>query len=116
MSIMKNRRGDFKNIRVPQFNRTGTRYIDFGTLGLKIGDEVCFKPTGEIFHVGSGDGTPGNGGTIIQTSEPDSNGCSLFSIRAMTSRLRDGNLPYELDVYQLWTYRGKTFREIYEDI
>ena len=113
MSIMKNRRGDFKNIRLPQFNRTGTRYIDFGTLGLKIGDEICFKPTGEMFHVGSGNGTPGNGGTIIHASEPDSKGCSKFSIRALTRLLRNGNLPYELDVYALWTYRGKTFREIF---
>ena len=117
MSIMKNRRGDFKNIRIPKFNRTGTRYIDFGTLGLKIGDEICFKPTGEIFHVGSGNGTPGNGGTLIRLPRPEPrSGGSLFSIRALTRLLRDGNLPYELDVYDLWTYKGKTFREIYEGI
>ncbi len=117
MAIMKNRRGALKTFPLSRLNPAGTRYIDFGTLGLKIGDEISFKPTGEIFHVGSGNGTPGNGGTLIRLTVPDSkSGCSLFSIRAMTRSLRDGDLPYDLDVYQLWTYQGKTLLEIYEQM
>jgi len=85
-------------------------YTDFGTLGLKIDDEICFRPTGQIFKVGSGNGTPGNGGTMIQNP-----GVGICSIRFMTRRLLNGELPDDLDIYELWEYRGKTFREISDE-
>jgi hypothetical protein len=89
------------------------QYTDFGTLGLKIDDEICFSPSGQIYKVGSGNGTPGNGGTLIYNPDPE--GCGRYSIRAITRRLLNGELPDELDIYQLWTYQGKTFREIFEE-
>lgn len=86
-------------------------YTDFGTLGLKIADEICFMPTGKIFSIASGNGTSGNGGTLIQN--PNTEG-GRYSIRAMTRLLLNGKLPDNLDIYELWTYQGKTFRKIYE--
>lgn len=115
MTSVKKTRNNLKTISPPESNLPGSRHIDFGTLGLKIGDEICFKPTGEIFQVGSGNGTPGNGGTLIRLPRPEPrSGCSLFSILALSRLLRGGNLPFDLDVYELWIYEGKTLREIYK--
>lgn len=86
--------------------------IHFGTLGLKIDDKIRFIPTGKVFRVGSGNGTPGNGGTLIQNP---GHGRGLYSIRLMTRLLMKADeLQDDFDVYKQWEYNGKTLREIFE--
>jgi hypothetical protein len=75
--------------------------IDFGVLGLKIGDQISFCQTGEEFVVASGNGTPGNGGTLVLAPMFFPEGpCSLA---LLTKRLL-GGAP-ALDVLALWKWQ-----------
>jgi hypothetical protein len=89
--------------------------IDFGDVGLKIGDTINFVEKPEIiFIVGSGDGTPGNGGSLIRYKNRKKIGS--YSIRYMTKKLlKLENLPEDIDVWEYWTHRGKTLRQIYNE-
>jgi len=87
--------------------------IDFGTIGIKIGDKITFKYTGEVFLVASGNGTPGNGGTMVKYK--NINGIGLYSLRLMTRIIMGGIIPEEIDIFSLWTYKGKTLRSLHEE-
>lgn len=51
--------------------------FDFGTIGLKIGDKITFNKGNKQFIVASGNGTPGNGSTLV--SHPGRYNCNYFS-------------------------------------
>ena len=89
-------------------------HIDFGHLGLRVGDALQFDPRPAIrFVVGSGDGTPGKSGTLIQYRDGRETG--YFSLRVMTRRLMGHRFKEDQDIFELWSYRGKTLRAIYNE-
>ncbi len=84
--------------------------IDFGTIGLKIGDEITFRGNKRKFLVSSGNGTPGNGGTLVRYPNGD-----LYSLRLITRKLMGDDFKEEMDIFELWICEGKTLRQIYRD-
>lgn len=91
-----------------------TQKIDFGDVGVKIGDEIVLtqRPDVEIV-VGSGAGVPGNGGTLVYYKDRRTEG--LFSITLMTKKLLGDEFPPDADIFSLWTYNGRTLRELYNE-
>ena len=87
--------------------------IDFGTIGVKIGDIITFQGNDTLFSVTSGNGTPGNGGTLIGYADYSIVGS--FSIRYLTKRLLGVELTDDIDVFELWSYKGRTLRSIYNE-
>ena len=81
--------------------------IDFGTIGIKIGDRITFQNNSQVFLVASG-----NGGTLIKHEKMK--GLGLFSLKLITRRLMGGIIPEEVDIFSLWTYKGKTLRSLHE--
>ena len=86
--------------------------IDFGTIGIKIGDIITFEPLKKEFKVGSGAGVPGNGGTMIYWREEGNH--ELASLRYATRFLMKDAFREDADIFKLWTYNGQTLREIHE--
>lgn len=86
-------------------------HIDFGILGLPAGEEIKFEKTGAIYVVSSGNGTPGNGGTIVVPA--DEVNPYLRSIRLATRELLGEGFDREADVFSFWTYRGAKLSELY---
>ena len=72
--------------------------IDFGTVGVKIGDIIKFQGNDIFFEVASGNGTPGNGGTLIRYA--DGSIIGSFSIRYLTRRLMKTELTEDIDVFE----------------
>ncbi|MBU1053044.1 MAG: hypothetical protein KKC46_04340 [Proteobacteria bacterium] len=87
--------------------------IDFGDVGIKIGDLVIFSETGDQFYIGSGKGVLGNGGGLLSYADESYTG--LHSIRLITKRYLGGKFDDNIDEYELFTYEGKTLRQIYND-
>lgn len=85
--------------------------IDFGDIGIKIGDEIVFIPSDEVFNVCSGDGTPGNGGTLISKKDDH----VLFTIKSITKKLLGDSYSEDIDVFSLFKFSGKNLRDIYND-
>ena len=85
--------------------------MDFGTVGIKIGDKVSFKDSDIGFLVASGNGTPGNGGTMVKYE--DRREIGGFSLLYMTRRLLGGIIPEKTDIFELWTYKDETLRSIH---
>lgn len=85
--------------------------IDFGTVGIKIYDRVTFIETGDVFIVGSGRGVPGNGGTLLGYENNPAKG--LFSIRCITKLLQGQRFNNNIDLFELWTYEGRTLRSMH---
>ena len=85
--------------------------IDFGTIGLKIGDEIVFRKDKLKFIVASGDGTPENGGTIV--AYPDDNFDQLYSLSYITKKILGNEFDEGKDIFELWEHEGKTLRSIY---
>lgn len=83
--------------------------IDFGTIGIKIGDIIVHEHTENEYKVGSGAGVPGNGGTLIQWKIGE-----LRSIRSATKILMGNDFNEESDLFNMWTFKGRTLREIHE--
>jgi len=83
--------------------------IDFGTIGVKIGDMIVFEPQKKEYNVGSGDGTPGNGGTLIQWETE-----GLRSIKSATRHLMGTDYREEADLFSMWTFNGRTLRDLHE--
>ena len=83
--------------------------IDFGTIGIKIGDIITFQPANEKYMVGSGNGTPGNGGTLLI----DPKNKSLSSLLFVTKYLLDEEFNYNIDIFQLWYYKGQSLRALH---
>lgn len=83
--------------------------IDFGTIGVKIGDTITFEPCKKEYLVGSGTGVPGNGGTLIQWENGE-----LRSIRNATRILMGNDFNEESDLFTMWTFKGHTLRELHE--
>ena len=84
--------------------------IDFGTIGLKIGDTIIFEPSKSEYKVGSGTGVPGNGGTLIQWETG-----ILRSIKSATGALMGKEFNEDSDLFSLWTFKGRTLRELHEN-
>ncbi|MBS3810108.1 MAG: hypothetical protein KGY38_08145 [Desulfobacterales bacterium] len=84
--------------------------IDFGDIGLKIGDEIVFKENKQVLVVGSGRGIPGNGGSLVHYPCCPGN---LFTLRLMTKSLLGQKYAQEIDIWQLWEYQDKTLRDRY---
>jgi len=84
---------------------------DFGTIGLKIGDEIVFRKDKLKFIVASGDGTPENGGTLV--AYPDGNFDHLYSLRYITRKILGNEFDKGKDIFELWEYEEKTLRSIY---
>lgn len=69
--------------------------IDFGTIGIKIGDTINFIRDPSItYKVGSGNGTPDNGGTLLI----DEDNGSLSSITVITKKLMGKDFNTDMDV------------------
>mgnify|MGYP001337758442 CR=1 FL=1 len=85
---------------------------DFGTIGIKIGDIITFEPLKKEFKVGSGDGVPGNGGTMIYWREEGNH--ELASLRYATRYLMKEAFQEDADIFALWTYNGQTLRDIHK--
>ena len=83
--------------------------IDFGTIGVKIGDIIVFKNTKNKYKVGSGAGVPGNGGTLIQWGTE-----GLRSIKSATRQLMGTEYKEEADLFSMWTFNGRTLRDLHE--
>jgi len=90
---------------------TDKNRIDFGTVGLGMGEEIVFTPTGFTCMVGSGIGIPGNGGSLVKVLEKRG---ERWSIRAMTRQLLGDELASDLDPWALWEHQGETLRSRYE--
>jgi len=86
--------------------------IDFGIIGLKIGDVIFFKPSNKEFKVGSGNGTPGNGGCLLQWEDQEFQG--LMSIRLATKKLINRDSINDTELLRFWTFNGKTLRNLYD--
>ena len=80
--------------------------IDVKLLGLSEGDIIQFTENGSEFEISAVTKT-------LMLSNKDA-GERYWSIRATTRKLRNGDLPDDLDVWSLWTYKGKTLRGILE--
>lgn len=85
--------------------------IHFGTLGLKIGDEITYIKDDTKFIVSSGNGTPENGGTMIRYHGDDSN--HHYSLRYMSRRLMGDEFDETKDIFELWAYEGETLTKIW---
>ncbi len=89
-------------------------HIDFGHIGLRIGDAIQFDQRPEIrFIVGSGNGRPGQSGTMVQFKNGRETG--YFSLRYMTRKLMGYRFKEDQDIFELWSHRGKTLRAIYNE-
>ena len=86
--------------------------IHFGLIGIKIGDIIRFKPTGDKFKVASGNGTPENGGDLISSEQIL--GTDLFSIKLATRRLLGKQFKEQADLWKMWEFKGKTLKELYD--
>ena len=87
--------------------------IHFGLIGVKAGDFIKFLPTGQMFVVNSGNGTPENGGTLVSNLEILGQG--LFSLRLATRLLLREDFNTRNDIFRLWDFEGKTLRAIYKE-
>lgn len=87
--------------------------IDFGTIGLKIGDKITFNKGNKLFLVASGKGIPGNGGTLV--CYPGRYDGNMFTLHCITHRLMGNEYSKAEDIYELWEYRGETLRSIYNN-
>ena len=87
--------------------------IDFGTIGIKIGDIITFTLNGEKAKVVSGDGTPGNGGNLLNGNVAGYDG--LVSITVATKKLAGSDYTEGMDVFSFWSCKGKTLRELHEE-
>jgi len=83
--------------------------IDFGTIGVKIGDILVFEHTKRKYIVGSGDGVPGNGGSLIRWETE-----GLRSIKSATRHIMGSMYSEEADLFIMWTFNGRTLRDLHE--
>ena len=90
---------------------SSTVELEFGVLGLRIGDEIVFAPTGTVCTVCSGAGVPGNGGTLVAIAEQSG---GLYSLRAASRLLLGDSLEPTVDIWSLWTHEGCSLRRIHE--
>jgi len=90
------------------------KHIHFGLVGIKIGDVIHFDQSPDIaIKVGSGTGTPDNGGTLVYFVENRSFG--LCPIIGMTRKLMNvKKIPDDFDLWSHWIHKGLSLREIYE--
>ena len=58
--------------------------INFGAIGIGIGESIVFIASGEQFMVASGDGTQENGGTLL--AYPNGSGKGLFGLEYTTKK------------------------------
>ena len=86
----------------------------FGVIGLKIGDEIYYKPHPKIVvYVSAGDGTREGGARLVKH---DLNGKDHYSLRLLTRRLMNlERLPENFDYWACWIYKDKTLRELIEE-
>jgi hypothetical protein len=87
--------------------------IDFGDIGLKPGDVIQSYFNGETYAVASGAGIPGNGGTLVEN--PDKKEGGLISLRLLTRRKMGNDFEEDMYIFQLYTFRGKQLRTIYQE-
>jgi len=87
--------------------------VHFGLLGLKLGNIIEFNETGESFMVVSGNGTSENGGRLVKSEIFLGN--MLFSITLATRRLLKDKYDPDVDVWELWSYKGSTLRTLFND-
>ncbi len=85
--------------------------IDFGDIGLKIGDEIVLDKTGARFMVASGSGEAGNGGTLVSSAD---HAGELFTLETAARRALGGSLSPEIDLFSLFSRDGQTLRSLYE--
>lgn len=85
--------------------------INFGTIGIKIGDIIFFEYNKKEYTVASGKGLPDNGGTLIQWSNENSQGS--MSLTLATKKLLGHEYNEKRDLFSMWTYDGKTLRELH---
>ncbi|MBN1461457.1 MAG: hypothetical protein JXA57_18165 [Armatimonadetes bacterium] len=85
--------------------------IDFGSLGLDIGDVIVHVSGPRRYVVCSGRRPPGiGGGTLLRPV--DGPGNILYSLRCMTRRI-EGQPTENDDIWLRWLYRGQTLRAIH---
>jgi hypothetical protein len=87
--------------------------IDFGDIGLKIGDVIQFSFNKELYTVASGAGVPGNGGTLVEN--PDKKEGGLISLRLLTRRKMGIHFDEDMDIFQVYTFKGRPLRTIYQE-
>lgn len=88
------------------------RKIHFGTIGVKIGDEIVFKKNGRVFFVSSGNGTPENGGTLV--NDPNKKNSKLYSLLHITKKMMGDEYNEGEDIFSLWTFKGESLRSIFQ--
>ena len=89
--------------------------IDFGSVGLRIGDEIRFiHSSDERFVVTCGIGIPGDGGTFVKPFKKQEESVN-YSLKGMTKRLLKVSVLPDVDIWQMWEYKGKNLRTIYEE-
>ena len=84
------------------------RHEHFGLIGLKIGDEITFQDSVTTVTIGSGNGTPDNGGTLVSRREEP----GLISLRLLTRNLLANAWRDDLDIWKCWRYENRTLREM----
>ncbi len=87
--------------------------IDFGDVGIKIGDVIVFAATGDKFVVCSGEGVPGNGGTLVKYADSSLSG--LHSIRSLARKLMGDSFSEEVDVFEKFRFNSESLRKIYNE-
>lgn len=92
---------------------TDKNRIDFETLRLPIGEEIVFRPTGDVRRVGSGCGVPGNGGSLIRALDITE---GAWSIRYMTRVMLGDDYRPDIDPWSLWEYNGETLMDRFNRI
>lgn len=88
----------------------------FGLIGLKIGDEIYYKPHPKIVvYVSAGDGSKEGGARLVKHDlygDDDDH----YSLRLLTRRLMNlERLPDDFDCWACWMHKGKTLRELIEE-
>jgi hypothetical protein len=85
--------------------------INFGSIGLKIGDLITITGNGQEFIVASE-----GGGTLIRyyDDEPRTPFLQLFSLRRMTRMLINDEIDHVPDIFELWQHEGRSLRNIFQ--
>ncbi|MGD0712487.1 MAG: hypothetical protein ABR968_15025 [Bacteroidales bacterium] len=88
--------------------------VDFGTIGLAIGDEIIFrdgKTRAEVCSSG--------GGTLVsftgfeELNEYGADSCSLFILtRGIMKQPIENNIK---DIFSMWFFKGKSLLEMYNE-
>ncbi len=84
--------------------------IDFGTIGLKIGDVITFIRNNQNFIV-----TTEGGSSLIcydKENEPRTVFWQQYTLKCMTRGLIGDEVDV-VDIFELWEHEGKTLRSIH---